>query len=108
LPAAGVAAGAALAIAAGLTAASLAAVVDEGDSLFEQPLNAAAAHRTTVPVEAPNVLHVSNLPECQAMTVSVFQVMESLMKRVLALRLKRLKQFNPDACQSSALAGRNP
>ncbi|GAB2878826.1 hypothetical protein GCM10027093_12770 [Paraburkholderia jirisanensis] len=74
LPAAGAAAGAeagALAIAAALALASLAAVLPDDDSFFEQPLNAAAAHSSNVaPVDAPRVVHRSNLAVFQAMSVS--------------------------------------
>jgi hypothetical protein len=60
----------ALAIAA-LALASLAAELPDDDSFFEQPLNAAAAHSSSVaPVVAPNVFHRSNLPVFQAMNVS--------------------------------------
>jgi hypothetical protein len=59
-----------LAIAA-LALASLAAELPDDDSFFEQPLNAAAAHSSSVaPVVAPNVFHRSNLPVFQAMNVS--------------------------------------
>jgi hypothetical protein len=84
------AAGAALATAAGLALASLAAVVVEGDSLFEQPESAAAAHKTAVPVRAPSLLHASNLPEFQAMTVSIFQVIKAVLLRAAVQHLKQL------------------
>jgi hypothetical protein len=70
LPAAGAALAAAAGLAAALALASDAAVLDEL-SLFEQPLNAAAVHNTSVAAGVPNFAHTSNLAEFQAITVSV-------------------------------------
>jgi hypothetical protein len=71
---AGADAGAALATAAPLALASLAAVPVDGDSLFEQPLNAAATHNSPAPAGAASELHPLNRAEFQAMSVSVIQI----------------------------------
>jgi len=58
-------------------AAELVLLVDDELSLFEHPLNAAAAHSNTALVDFPNVPQLSNLVVLQAMTVSVVRIVQS-------------------------------
>jgi len=78
LPPAEVAAGAlAGALAAAFAPdAALVLLVDDELSLFEHPLNAAAAQSNAAPVDLANVPQLSNLAELQAMTVSVVRVVQ--------------------------------
>jgi hypothetical protein len=99
LPPAALAAGALAAALAGALADDPLLLDDDEDelSLFEHPLNAAAAHSSTAPVDFPNIPQLSNLAELQAMAVSVVRVVQYDFVAV-RLRLRDARFSDPPCC----------